>query len=105
MEVTSVRKFVISAARRWAMLCLMAAWSAHASAQSELSGEQVTPEAAPLTAGGFFLPGFATPGTSAGKTGLFVVPSNAPTTAPAFVSKNRVRVLGLPVHSVQKVAI
>ena len=78
------------------MFCLVAAWAAPASAQSELlPGDEAVPEIAGLTAGGFFVPGLASPATSAGKLGLFVVPANAPTTAPAFVSKNQIRVLAL----------
>ena len=88
-------KSIIFVARLGAMFCLAAAWPAHASAQSDLSNEQAAPESAGLTAGGFFVPGLAAPGTITGKTGLFVVPSNAPTTAPAFVSKNQVRLLGV----------
>ncbi|MHB8476887.1 MAG: hypothetical protein ACYDBZ_11465 [Steroidobacteraceae bacterium] len=88
-------KSVISVARPWIMSCLVASWPAFASAQFELSSEQAAPEMAGLTAGGFFIPGLATPGTSTGKLGLLVVPSNAPTTAPAFVSKNQVHVLGV----------
>lgn len=43
----------------------------------------------------FYIPGTASPATSTGKTGLFVVPASAPTTAPAFITTSVVTVLGL----------
>jgi hypothetical protein len=46
----------------------------------------------------FYIPGFATPTTPAGKSGLFVVPSNAPTSAPTFISSTAREVLDLTVQ-------
>ncbi len=46
----------------------------------------------------FYIPGTAAPETSAGKTGLFVVPASAPTTAPAFITTSAVTVLTLSVQ-------
>jgi hypothetical protein len=46
----------------------------------------------------YFVPGIATPETDAGKTGLFVVPVDAPTKAPVFITKTPVVTLALPVQ-------
>jgi hypothetical protein len=48
----------------------------------------------------FYLPGVASAAVSTGKTGLFVVPASAPTTAPAFVTSTAVTLLGSSVQFV-----
>jgi hypothetical protein len=46
----------------------------------------------------FYLPGLASPETTSGKTGLFVVPAGTPTTAPAFITTTAVTLLGVSVQ-------
>jgi hypothetical protein len=46
----------------------------------------------------FYLPGIASAVTSSGKTGLFVVPAGAPTTAPAFITTSAVTLLAASVQ-------
>jgi hypothetical protein len=43
----------------------------------------------------FYIPGIATPATPTGASGLFVVPSNAPTSTPTFVSTTTPVIIGL----------